>query len=65
MSNGVDPKYEYCDRDRDVKRKVDINSNKKRRTHYHKSPKRSGLPSRVPLDALQAVVIPEMIEKEH
>jgi hypothetical protein len=30
MSNGVDPKYEYCDRNRDVKRKVEINSKKRK-----------------------------------
>lgn len=35
------------------------------RTHDHKSPKRAGLSSRVPLDALQTVVAPEMVEKEH
>ena len=35
------------------------------RTHDHKSPKRAGLSSRVPLDALQTVVAPEMIEEEH
>ena len=67
MSNGVDPKYEYCDRDRDVKRKGRSRykqNKKKARTHYHESPKRARLSARVPLDALQAVVVPEMIEKE-
>ena len=34
------------------------------KTHDHKTPKRAGLSSRVPLDALQTVVVPEMIEEE-
>lgn len=34
------------------------------RTYDHESPKRAGLSSCVPLDALQTVVVPEMIEEE-
>jgi hypothetical protein len=61
MSNGVDPKYEYCVVQRE---KEGRNRTKKERTHDHKSPKRARLSSRVPFDALQTIVVPEVIEKE-
>jgi len=61
-SNGVETKYEYCNREHAMKNmKVEM---EKVRTHDHKSPKRAGLSSCVPLDALKMVVVPEMIEEE-
>ena len=61
-SNGVETKYEYCDREHGMKAmNVEM---EKVRTYDHESPKRAGLSSRVPLDALQTVVVPEMIEEE-